>query len=439
MKIRSLVGCAALASALVLNAGSAHAIVVAADSFCATGSLLNQSSGVGFSDVWQTSNQYQNAFVVQAGALPVGASGLTTYGGSLNFDATGLGNGARIYRPLDLSAGSPAGKAGLVEMAQTFFGNQQAALGVPGTTVWIGLLANGSAAMGNQDGYDTQTHLFLGVNKNQFNQGDFNKDGESLAIGRGNQNHQWNVETTCSHTVCGPGQTGGFLGQTLFGDGKTHWAVLRFKFTANGTDTTMWIDPTPGANDPADASAQVGPVNLAAFHFNWIELGGAPDAQAGFDEYVIATTFADLSTGGQANCGGASSSSTSASSTAASTAASTSGMATSSSTSGAGGATTGPTSTSGGPGSTSGGPSGPSGTSGGPSGTSGGPGVGPTGGFTTSSGAGGANANNNDPGDTSGCPCNLAKSQSAPSSPASVLALSALIGALVARRRAKKS
>jgi hypothetical protein len=46
-------------------------------------------------------------------------------------------------------------------------------------------------------------HLYDGLNQNNLNADDNNKDGEVLAIGRGNGNFAWNFERTCAHSPCG--------------------------------------------------------------------------------------------------------------------------------------------------------------------------------------------------------------------------------------------
>src|SRR5206468_12301447 len=139
-----------------------------------------------------------------------------------------LNTGGRIFRQIDLGANSAAAQAGLVESTKTFLGNTESALGVPGTVVWLAFAMNGGTAGNGVAGvaWLAQMHLYHGVNVNNLAAGDQNKDGEVLAIGRGNGNTAWNYERTCAHDLCpsGSNTSAGYVSTTQL-DGNTHWVV----------------------------------------------------------------------------------------------------------------------------------------------------------------------------------------------------------------------
>lgn len=271
--------------------------------------------------MWIADSAETAVYVPMATSL-TGPSGMPTLGGSLAYDGTLLlpghplasHNGARIYRPLDVSTGSLAGMLGLLDLHTTYFGDQQYGFGKPGTAIWFGFLLNGGSAGNGMGGvqYLAQVHLYDGLDQTALAQDDNNKAGEVLAIGRGNTNYQWNFERTCSHSPCG-GQTSSldFL-STLAMDSQTHWVVLKLDFasasTSNGTAITFWLDPTPGALDPDPSTAlhltgngqnNQTTVTMPALHFNWAEFGGQ-QATFAMDEMRVTDSFADLSAGASA-------------------------------------------------------------------------------------------------------------------------------------------
>lgn len=293
-------------------AADVGATVIASDSFaCAGTTQAGQGEGVGFGGNWIDDAAEDLVFAPQANSLAAPA-GMPVLGGALFYDGVLLQAGhplashygARIYRDLDVSAGSTAATLGLLESHTTYFGTQQLGVGVPGTTLWLGFLLNGGSAGNGVAGlqYLAQVHLYDGLNLATLSADDNNKDGEALAIGRGNGNTQWNVERTCSHSPCGAvtSSVGYVSGVNM--DGQTHWAVLRFDFaSAATTQMTFWLDPVPGAvaPDPSSALTLTGglkTVSMPGMHFNWIEFGGQSSTFT-LDELRLATTFADLATG----------------------------------------------------------------------------------------------------------------------------------------------
>ena len=126
---------------------SAQTHLLASDSIACGGTTqVGQAGGVGWSSAW-IADVGQNAVFVPGPSSLVGPLGLPTLGGSLNYIGTGLnGNGARIYRPLDVAAGSAADLLGLTNPHTTFFGDQQYGYGMTGTTIWLGLLLHGGTA-----------------------------------------------------------------------------------------------------------------------------------------------------------------------------------------------------------------------------------------------------------------------------------------------------
>lgn len=311
LSLRSMIGLSFAGIACAV-APVAHAHLLASDSIACGGTTqVGQAGGVGWSSAW-IADVGQNAVFTPAPSSLVSPSGLTTVGGALNYVGTGLNsNGARIYRPLDTAAGSPANLLGLTDSHTTFFGDQQYGYGTPGTTAWLGFLLNGGSAGNGISGiqYLAQVHLYDGMDQTKLAQRDNNKDGEVMAIGRGAGNFQWNFERTCGHSPCGStGSSLDFL-STLAMDGQTHWVVLKFAFTSasttNGTSITFWLDPVPGAIDPDPMTALTlsgngqnnkKTVTVPALHFNWIEFGGQ-QATFAMDEMRVADTFADLSAG----------------------------------------------------------------------------------------------------------------------------------------------
>jgi len=305
-----------LALCILLSASPAHAHLLASDSIACGGTTqVGQGGGVGWSGTW-IADSGQNAVFAPAQGSLVSPTGLSTLGGSLNYIGTGLNsNGARIYRPLDVAAASPAGMLGLTDSHTTFFGDQQFGYGTPGTTVWLGFLLNGGSAGNGISGvqYLAQVHLYDGLDLTKLSQRDNNKDGETIAIGRGAGNFVWNFERTCAHSPCGNNTNSVNALSTLAMDSQTHWVVLKFDFVntssalgaSGGTRITFWLDPAPGLLDPDPATAltltgnsQTNQKTIAmpALHFNWIEFGGQ-QATFAMDEMRVADTFADLSAG----------------------------------------------------------------------------------------------------------------------------------------------
>jgi hypothetical protein len=288
--------------ASITAAAPAHAGLIASESFDGnTGTLAGQSGGSGWNGAWVTGQTA--VFQVQAAGL---TGGFGSSGGSLLFDgsAAAPGTGARVFRQLDLGPSSPADMAGLVESTMTRYNGTQPALGKPGTTVWLGVVFHGGTAGNGIAGvqYLDQVHLYNGAttSPSALSQGDNNKDGEALAIGRGNGNTAWNYERTCAHDACPNGSmsSSGYV-STVTMDSLTHWVVMRFVFVSSATtQITMWLDPAPGSSDPSDVSAlSLGGqqlVSVTALHFSWIELGGQT-SRFSFDEIRLATTFIELS------------------------------------------------------------------------------------------------------------------------------------------------
>jgi MYXO-CTERM domain-containing protein len=188
-----------------------------------------------------------------------------------------------------------------------FFGTIDG-IGVPGTTVWVGMIVSGGTA---NAGDETQYHLYDGARTDATSLalGDQNKDGEVVAMLRGGNVAQWGFERTCGHSACTTGTAAGYFATNpVVAFGGTHWSVTRFVFGATTTEITMWRDPAPGSTDPADASALVltpfgggtaaQKIVVPALFFDTI----APNASGNFnyvvDEIRIATTFAELGGGG---------------------------------------------------------------------------------------------------------------------------------------------
>lgn len=280
----------------------AGASLLASESFSYPPGLLNGLAGdTGWNGAWVTGQP--NVFVVQASSLTSGAG---STGGSLFFDGSKAvsGTGARVFRALATDPSSAAWAAGIVESTQTKFNGKQLAYGAPGTTVWFGAAVNGGTAGNGVAGlqYLAQFHFYDGptTTASALAQGDNNKDGEAIAIGRGNGNTVWNYERTCAHDVCPNGSTSsaGYLSTVAFGN-TTRWLVMRFDFvSATTTNVTTWLDPAPGTSAPTSGSAltisgqQV--VSITGLHFNWVEMGGQT-SKFTFDEVRFATSFAELS------------------------------------------------------------------------------------------------------------------------------------------------
>lgn len=409
---KALCGLALGASAL-FGASKAKATLVASDSFSynAGVDINGLNGGSGWAGAWQNNNGNMSIEAQIAGVDP----GLMAMGGSLHVSALD----SRALRQIDLSAGSAAAQAGLVEMAPTMFGGTQPLLGKPGTTLFVGIVINGH----NGGGAPSGSHLYESFNAGGgFNSA--NKDGEVIFFGRGNANTNYGYERTCGHSLGCGGSGLDYQSSTPYNDGQTHWIVYELDFGASVT-VTMWIDPKPGAATPSVASAEsMKFVNmggnaqqwqLPAFHFGWVEIQ-SEGTTSDFDEYRIADSYNDLSTGASM---GASVTAT-VTSTSTGPATTTTGPATTTGTGGNGGAgQTGP-----GPG-----PGPATGTATGN--PTAGPGAGPT-------GAGGGAATQEDPGDTSGCPCNLARSSRSNGSPAILIAMAGLALAF-SRRKARRS
>jgi len=285
----------------VVGAGrQGRASVIASDAFAyPTGSVAGQTGGTGWAGGWTTG---QSAAFVVGPALGT-SLGIGETGGALQVTGSG-----RVFRKLDLAAGSPAATAGLVASHTAMFFGTIDGIGVPGTTVWVGMIVSGGSA---NAGDETQYHLYDGARTDATSLalGDQNKDGEAVAMLRGGNVAQWGFERTCGHSACTAGTAAGYFATNpVVGFGGTHWSVTRFVFGATTTEITMWRDPAPGATDPADASALVltpfgggtaaQRIVVPAMFFDTI----APNASGNFnyvvDEIRIATTFAELGGGG---------------------------------------------------------------------------------------------------------------------------------------------
>ena len=317
----ALVGLAAWAA---ISGAPVHATLLASDSMACTGSsVVGQGGGVGWSGNWTANPARSSVFTPNTLSL-VGLSAPLTDGGRMDYNGSGLSNGARIFRPLDVGPTSIAGTLQLTENHTTYFANQQYGYGKPGTTIWFAYLIDGGTAgtgVGNLSDL-AQVHLFDDMNLSQLSTDDANKGGEVLATGRGAGNPGWFFERSCAHSPCGsqmsslnvttydPG-----TGMPIPFQGRTYWAVFRFDFntasTSNGTAMTFWLDPVPGTTPPDTSTAidlsgngqtHVKTVNLPALHFNWVEFGGQTRHFA-LDEVRVADTFADLSAGATTGAG----------------------------------------------------------------------------------------------------------------------------------------
>jgi hypothetical protein len=233
--------------ASVFVTASASATVIAQDSFAySQGQSVNaQSGGSGWAGAWITG---QSGAFTAVGAIP-GAPAIGQTGGAMQVSGSG-----RIFRKLDLSPGSPAALAGLVQSHSAMFFNQINGIGAPGTTVWVGMLINGGNSSSNSE---TQYHLYDGARTDptSLGLGDQNKDGEAVAMLRGGGIPNWGFERTCGHSNCSTTADGYWATNPVFLFGGTHWSVSRFVFKANTTEITMWRDPNPGNQPPADNSA----------------------------------------------------------------------------------------------------------------------------------------------------------------------------------------
>lgn len=242
----------------------------------------------------------------------------------MRYDGSGLGNGARIFRAFDVSAGSLAAGLQLLENHTTYFGHQQDGYGKPGTTIWFAyLIDGGTAGTGSANASDlAQVHLFDDMDQTQLAADDGNKGGEVLATGRGAGNPGWFFERSCAHSPCGGNTTS--VNVTTYDpatqqpvpfQNRVYWAVFRFDFNSasatTGTAMTFWLDPMPGPTPPDAAAAvtlsgnaqtHVKTVNLPALHFNWVEFGGQIRKFA-LDEVRVADNYADLSNGSSATPG----------------------------------------------------------------------------------------------------------------------------------------
>jgi hypothetical protein len=300
MKTFCVLAAAVAVSAVSSIAAPARAELLASDSFVCEGTMEGRAGGVGFLGPWRTDSASASAFMVQPAisGLPI-----TSVGGALHV----AGRDARLFRRLDLAEGSPADKLGLVESAKNYFGADERALGKAGTTIWLGFIARGAAsASGPGVEKIAQMHLYHGVDTSAFARGNDNKDGEAIAIGRGNMNTDWNYESTCKHTVCTKGGSqGGFLSKGVpFNDDRAHWVVMRFAFEQATTKITFWLDPAPGTEPAESAALALSNGGKSAqtwvtpgFHFDWIELGAGAKAVVDFDEVRLATSFTDLEKG----------------------------------------------------------------------------------------------------------------------------------------------
>jgi hypothetical protein len=310
--------CRMLCAAALVMSAHAQATLLASDSMACTGAtMLGQGGGLGWAGTW-TGNPFRSGVFTPGPTSLIGLSAPSTQGGVMRYNGSGLSNGARIFRALDVDVGSVAASLQLSESHTTYFGNQQYAYGKPGTTIWFAYLIDaGTAGSGVGNGSDlAQVHLFDDLDQTQLTQDDNNKGGEVLATGRGAGNPGWFFERTCAHSPCG-GNTSSInvttfdpnTNQAVPFSSRVYWAVFRFDFnsasTTSGTAMTFWLDPVPGTMAPDVATAitlsgngqtHVKTVNLPAMHFNWVEFGGQI-RQFGLDEVRVADSYADLSAG----------------------------------------------------------------------------------------------------------------------------------------------
>ena len=279
-----------------------RADIIAADAFaCRSALIATQSGGEGWNGAWLSGQPDVFRLLPDSLAVPRGPR---VSGGSAKFDGShaAAGTGARRFRSIDLSPSSVAARHGLVEVVPTTHGDTQPALGKPGTTVWLSFLINGGTAGNGQPGVANlaQLHLYLGVDTSRLADGDQNKDGEVLALGRGNLNTAWNYERTCAHDRCPSGEvkSKSYVSALPFDD-RTHWVVMRMVFANQATSAvTLWLDPAPGRDTPPEATALIlaGQTTntIDGLHFNAIEFGGQT-ASFAFDEIRLGTSFRDLS------------------------------------------------------------------------------------------------------------------------------------------------
>jgi len=294
------------AFALLTTATAAHATLIAQDSFSyPAGQTVNGlNGGSGWSGAWITG---QSAIFTASGAI-AGVPSIGQTGGAMSISGAG-----RIFRKIDLSAGSAAAQAGLIVSHSAMFFGSIDGIGAPGKTVWVGMLVGGGSGNPNEE---TQYHLYDGARTDSasLKLADLNKDGEVVAMMRGGGLPNLGFERTCAHSTCVGGSAQGYWAtnpKALFGG--SHWSVTRYVFNAASTDITLWWDPAPGATPPDTVAVPLTPygggsavttTSVPPLYFDTI----APNADGNYnyqvDEIRIGTTFADLAVGGAVGGGG---------------------------------------------------------------------------------------------------------------------------------------
>ena len=261
---------------------AAHAVLVCYEPFnySATGGINGANGGIGWAAGWTNSPLNTGDNPVVSGGLTlagVASSGnkMTTIGGS---DLT-TGSGIRAFRRIDTT------RPAVTSLVDSATGK----LGAQNTSLWISFLVRlASGSNGGNGG----VHLYDGIgNLNTYYDGD-KINHERVFMGDRASNIYWFWGRTCGG--CAYAVT---VDTTVQVTTNQHLLAYRYDFTNAAVNVRMFIDPPAGTNPPPDNTAVVSTNNIYPFVFDYVEIGsanGSPYERLDFDEFRIATTFAEI-------------------------------------------------------------------------------------------------------------------------------------------------
>lgn len=221
----------------------------------ATGDLVGQNGGLGWTEAWVESNEVNAPYAFAQVATP----GLTFGDLVTTGNKAQVSEGGRAFRSIDTAGINPDQL------------DDKGNLGLPGTSVWASFVVEGNTATG--------TDGFWGLSF-------FRDDAETLFFGKSS--------TSESLRLSGQGQTAQEFTDSPLSPTEKHFIVLRFDFVEGGDHVvTVFDDLDPMGRTPADEDA-IGTFSAPDFSFNRLRLANSAGAGGTFDEIRVGATWADV-------------------------------------------------------------------------------------------------------------------------------------------------
>jgi len=258
--------------AVLSNAGSLHALLIAEETFnYPVGALSGNNGGVGFSGGWFLSPLVSSDNHVATPGLS--HASIPGSGGRMVENAGDV----RSFRRIDTARVEVQSLLDAGQYGKTF--------GKDNTTVWVAFLI--SCASYPTVAYGGM-HLCDGLGDLTLDQFGDKLAHQRVSLGRQNTDIHWYLGRV---TNGGPG-AGTYLSSTV-ADATLRLLVYRFDFKPGPEEAWMWIDPPAGAA-PDTALAAIHATGVTDFRFNTLSCGTGGSARFDFDEVRFGTAYQDV-------------------------------------------------------------------------------------------------------------------------------------------------